>query len=123
MQLGSVMLYVKDFSRMKAFYTSFFGREPLDSHWPDEYVEFDAGPLRFAVHAIPGEIAKNITVANPPEPRSRGSIKLKFRISDLSAERQKLEILGAQIIVREWQDATREFDVVDPEGNIVQIGI
>jgi len=121
MRLRSAMLYVKDLERMKQFYGDMLGVKPANEDWPDVYATFDAGGARFALHAIPPEIARQIEVATPPTPRDKGLVKLIFEVKDVEAERARLESLGIQMLRRSWQAPGEACDAVDPEGNIFQI--
>jgi predicted enzyme related to lactoylglutathione lyase len=121
MQLRSAMLYVKDLERMKRFYSDMLGVEPTNQDWTDVWAAFDTGGARFALHAIPAEIAKNIEIAFPPTPREKDPVKLIFEVKDVESERERLETLGIQMLRRPWQKPGNSCDAVDPEGNIFQI--
>jgi predicted enzyme related to lactoylglutathione lyase len=121
MRLGCAMTYVKDFARMKEFYSKMLGTKPINKEWTDSWAEFDAEGARFALHAIPAEIAQGIEISTPPKPRERGSIKLIFRVEDVGAERARLESLGITVLNRPWQDPAESCEGIDPEGNIFQI--
>jgi len=115
------MIYVKDFQRMRDFYTEMLGSKPVNREWTDYWAEFDAGSARFALHAIPAEIAKGIEISTPPKPREHGAIKLIFRVEDVGAERARLESLGITMLNRPWQNPEESCEGIDPEGNIFQI--
>lgn len=125
MRLGCAMLYVKDFPRMKEFYSQMLGNKPLDKElgkeWPGSWAEFDAGGVRFALHAIPAEIASGIEISSPPKPRERNPVKLIFLVEDVRAERARLESLGITMLNRPWQNPAESCEGIDPEGNIFQI--
>jgi predicted enzyme related to lactoylglutathione lyase len=118
MQLRSAMLYVKDLERMTRFYADLLGIEPADQKVASGWVTFDAGCLRFALHAIPVEIAKKIEIASPPMPRESEPMKLIFEVKDIEEERGRLESMGIQTLRRPWQQPGEACDAVDPEGNI-----
>jgi extradiol dioxygenase family protein len=113
------MLYVKDLELMRGFYADLLGVQP--AHSTDAWVSFDAGGTRFALHAIPADIAVNIEIADPPTPRETVPVKLIFEVKDVEAARRRLESLGIQTLRRSWQRAGEACDLVDPEGNIVQM--
>ena len=62
------MIYVKDLSRMTAFYGQTLGLKRVDDGRYDSWVEFDAGGARVALHAIPAEMQANGLA--PVEPAS-----------------------------------------------------
>ena len=114
MRLISAMIFVKDLPRMAAFYENTLGLKPIAETRLDNWVEFEAGPARFSLHAIPAAIAEQIKIPSPPEPRERNPVKLSFEVDDVAAERHRLESLGVMILERPWG----AYDGVDPEGNV-----
>jgi predicted enzyme related to lactoylglutathione lyase len=114
MQLYRAMIYVKDFPRMRQFYSEMLGSQPVNREWMDTWAEFEAGGARFALHAIPPEIAKDIQIASPPQPREKSPLKLVFQVPNVDAERAKLQARGIPMIQRPWGS----WEGVDPEGNI-----
>jgi predicted enzyme related to lactoylglutathione lyase len=121
MQMRGAMLYVKDLERMRLFYGDLLGTSPTNQNYTDTWAAFDSGSVRFALHAIPTGIAAGIEIASPAVPRETEPVKLLFEVEDVEGMRAKLEALGAQTIRRPWQEPGVACDVVDPEGNILQI--
>lgn len=80
MRLNGAMIYVKNFSRMKSFYRDVLGLRSIDESGMNDYVEFDAGAAKFALHAIPGPIADGIDIVSPPRPREDNPVKLSFEV-------------------------------------------
>jgi predicted enzyme related to lactoylglutathione lyase len=115
------MLYVKDLERMKQFYGDVLGVKPDNREWADVWATFDTGGARFALHAIPAEIAKRIEITSPPTPREKDPVKLIFEVKDVESELARLETLGIKMLRRPWQKPGEACDAVDPEGNIFQI--
>jgi catechol 2,3-dioxygenase-like lactoylglutathione lyase family enzyme len=112
MRLHRAMLYVKDLDRMVSFYGEILGLKAIEETRTGNFVEFDADGTRFALHAIPREIADQIEISSPPKPREQCPVKLTFE-----AEAKRLKALGVTIIERPWGSC----DAVDPEGNIFGI--
>jgi len=102
---------------MKAFYSEILGGEPVNEKWTDAWAEFDAGGARFALHAIPPDIANGIQISSPPKAREKGPVKLVFEVPDVEAERARLESMGVTMVQRPWG----AWDGIDPEGNIFGI--
>src|SRR5690348_9276206 len=121
MKLRSALLYVKDLERMKRFYAEILGTTPTNRNSTDTWADFETGGVRFALHAIPAEIAKNIEIGTPPSPREGDPVKLIFEVNDVESERTRLKSLGIQLLQRPWQTTSESCDAVDPEGNIFQI--
>jgi predicted enzyme related to lactoylglutathione lyase len=121
MQLRGAMLYVKNLERMKRFYSEMLGIDPANQRWTDMWAAFDAGGVRFALHAIPAESAEHIEITSPPRPRENEPLKLIFEVKDVEKEKNRLESLGIQTLRRPWQQPGEACDAVDPEGNIFQV--
>jgi catechol 2,3-dioxygenase-like lactoylglutathione lyase family enzyme len=114
MRLHHAMIYVKDLPRMTAFYGETLGLKRIDDGRFDSWVEFDAGGARFALHAIPAEIAKEIVISSPPKPREQDPVKLVFEVESVEAERRRLASQGITMVQRPWGS----WDGIDPEGNV-----
>lgn len=106
---------------MKGFYQQVLGVQPVHTEWMDSWALFDTGGTRFALHAIPVEIARDIELSSPPKPREASPVKLIFAVDDVPGERNRLEVMGITMVQRPWQNAAEECDGIDPEGNIFQI--
>ena len=117
MRLTRAMIYVKDLDRMSAFYGATLGLKPIDETRTDTWLEFDAGGIRFALHAIPPHIADQIEISSPPQPRESNPVKLSFAVDDVASERKRLESLGVTVVDRPWGGC----DGIDPEGNVFGI--
>ena len=68
---------------MAAFYTNTLGLKPIEKTRMGNCVEFEAGATKFALHAIPSEIADQIEISVPPRPREKNPIKLSFEVDDV----------------------------------------
>jgi predicted enzyme related to lactoylglutathione lyase len=118
MRLQCAMLYVSDLARMVAFYRDGVGLTIRPEQSSETWVEFDAGGVTFALHAIPPHIAAGITISDPAEAREETPIKLIFEVADLDAARAQLAQHGAQLMpVSAWGAC----DGLDPEGNVFQL--
>ena len=119
MRMDCAMLFVKDLNEMTAFYRDVIGFRPIEETARDDWIEFDAGGTPFALHAIPADIASNISIFSPPVARQSQNCKLIFASSDLDREQARLEAAGVTILHRPWGG----WDAVDPEGNIFGVRI
>lgn len=117
MRLNRAMLFVKDLGLVAAFYEKTLGLKPVEESRLPNWVEFETGAIRFALHAIPSEAADQIEIASPPVPRETSPVKLSFEVDDVAAECGRLKSLGVAILERPWE----AYDGVDPEGNVFGI--
>jgi catechol 2,3-dioxygenase-like lactoylglutathione lyase family enzyme len=117
MRLCRAMFYVEDLDRMVSFYSETLGLKVIEETRLGDFVEFDAGGTRLALHAIPREIADQIEITSPPAPREKCPVKVTFDVEGKDAEARRLKALGVTVIERPWGAC----DGVDPEGNIFGI--
>jgi len=102
---------------MADFYGKIVGLKAIDETRMENWVEFEAGALKFALHAIPSEIADRIKISSPPRPREENPVKLTFEVDDVSSECRRLQSLGVPVVQRPWGG----YDGIDPEGNVFGI--
>ncbi len=102
---------------MVGFYGDTLGLKPIEATRTESWVEFDAGGIVLALHAIPSHIADQIEITSPPEVREETPLKLVFAVTDVKAEFERLSALGMVATLRPWGAC----DGVDPEGNVFQI--
>lgn len=121
MTLVCSMLYVKDLGRMREFYGNLLHAQPVNTAWAETWALFDVGGGGFALHTIPDRQCGEIDSSSQPPERKTSSMKLIFGVEDVTAERARLEALGALALQRSWQEPVESCDCVDPEGNIFQI--
>lgn len=119
MRVATIILFVKDMARMRAFYEGALGLRVVEES--DGWLALDGGGCRLALHAIPEAIARGIVVEEPPRAREDTAIKVAFHAADVAAERERLAGAGAQMgPVKTW-GAVSLCDGVDPEGNVFQL--
>ena len=99
---------------MAAFYGGVLGLAAIEDTRTDTWIEFHAGSVVFALHAIPPHIAEEIEIASPPVIRETTPIKLTFAVDDVAVECERLAALQVTIIRRPWGG----YDGIDPEGNV-----
>ena len=110
MRLSGAMLFVVDLEMMTAFYRDVIGFAPIADTRLADWVEFDTGTTRFALHAIPTELG--VTASSTP--RETQSCKLILEIDNADSERDRLTSAGVTILPRPWGG----WDFADPEGNV-----
>lgn len=113
MQLSGTMLFVADLEAMTAFYRDVIGFRPIEETRLEDWIEFDTGETRFALHAIP----KHFGARPDPTPCENQICKLILSVGDIDAERERLAAAGVTILDRPWGG----WDAVDPEGNVLGI--
>lgn len=112
-RLGGAMLFVVDLPAMAAFYRDTVGFAAIEETRLDDWVEFDTGETRFALHAISPHYGAEAS----PVPRETAGCKLILSVADLAATRERLAAAGATILDRAWGG----WDFADPEGNVLGV--
>jgi predicted enzyme related to lactoylglutathione lyase len=115
----SAVLFAKDARRVATFYFEVFGFAVRSS---DEFhSRLDCGGFELLVHQIPEDLAKDITVTNPPARRERGAIRLDYPVDNLANARRRAKQLGGRIDddPPAWSEGDASFFLgFDPEGNV-----
>ena len=106
--LGGIMLFVKDMKTVIAFYRDVIGLTPdEDQPFPDHrFFRFNAGACNLLLHS-----------ASKP---NEGRQKLVFEVESVSAMHQRLKSKGKRLRKLENEDGRAMFDIRDPEGNRIQ---
>jgi hypothetical protein len=107
---------------MRRFYSECFGLRTAETTETYCVLESDAWTLSLVV--VPVEIAATIQLADPARARDDVPVKLAFAVASIDDLRVPLTKLGGQIDpdVDPWDfRGLRHCDVIDSEGNIVQL--
>ena len=108
MELGSIILFVKDMKTVIAFYKDVVGLSPEeDQPFPEHrFFIFNTGACKLCLHS-----------ASKP---NEGRQKLVFQVESVSAVHQHLKSKGKRLRKLENDDGRAIFDIRDPEGNRIQ---
>ena len=115
-----IIIYIRDFTTMKAFYQTHFNF-PILEEINGEWIVFEAGKIELALHLAGQHYRKSGAVSPAP---GTSTTKLVFEIaSDLAAHHQKLRSSGVRVgDLKRYEGFPYEmYDGHDPEGNVFQI--
>ena len=115
MRLRGAMLFVKDLGPMTAFYRDALGLHPNEGTRLENWVEFTGA--QFSLHSVPAEVADNIHIESPPQPREQTPAKLTFEVTDVAATLARIEAMGLPLLRRPWGGV----EACDPEGNVLAL--
>ena len=74
------------------------------------------------IHSIPNRIAKSIVIQSPPVPRDNSAMKPVFDVESLSIALERVSLWGGIVTEQTFTvDGLTRRDIVDPEGNVVQL--
>jgi predicted enzyme related to lactoylglutathione lyase len=74
------------------------------------------------IHSIPERISKTIVIESPPLAREETAMKPVFDVKSIDEALKQVPLLGGIVTERSFiLDGLTRHDVVDPEGNVVQL--
>ena len=120
--LGGV-IYAVDIARMSAFYETVAALERVEEIDHD-FVELATPAVDLVIVQIPEQWAREIVIADPPERREEGAVKLAFPVASIAAAREAATARGGVIDApsAEWSFGPWTVcDGHDPEGNVFQV--
>jgi predicted enzyme related to lactoylglutathione lyase len=118
---AAAVVYAKDLDRVSAFYTAVAGL--AFTARAATHVMLSGDGFRLIVVAVPGWLARDIVISDPPMRREDTPIKLVLPVASLRTARNAAPAYGGIVDPpeREWVfDGIRVCDGHDPEGNVVQ---
>jgi hypothetical protein len=118
--MGSLVIFSVDVPRLAAFYETVLSAQPTVE--PSGDVRLVTDREEVLVHSVPPIIAKNIEIGNPPEPREGSAIKPVFDVGSLESTLSYVRAKGGVVTDRTFSlDGLTRHDVVDPDGNVIQL--
>jgi predicted enzyme related to lactoylglutathione lyase len=117
-RLGTAIVFAKDIARLAEFYADGLGLPVIDAPMAPGWIEFDAGGVRLALHALSPREARKIEITTPPRAREESPLKLVFEVDDLMAARRRLVQFGATMFEPRPSGVC---DGIDPEGNVFSL--
>ncbi len=108
---------------MSRYYQACFGLVTVDDA-EDDYCIMESEEWSLAIVRIPDEIARTIHLSDPPDRRSDTPVKLSFEVHSIEGLRASMSHYGGRIDPEDQEWSFRGFvhcDVIDPEGNVVQL--
>jgi len=118
--MGSLVVFSVDVRRLAAFYEAVLVVMP--TYEPSGDVRLLNDREEVLIHSIPAGIAKTIEIRTPPEPRDRSAIKPIFDIDSIEAALEQVKAQGGAVTGRSFSiDGLTRHDVLDPDGNVIQL--
>ena len=120
--LKGAVLYAKDLEKLKAFYLAIGGE--LTDGIEGEFAAISNADTELIILQVPQNIASQIAIDDPPVVRSAIPLKAVFSTTSIANVLEKLPEIGGRPVpgMKQWK--FRQYlvqDVVDAEGNVVQL--
>ncbi len=120
--MATATVFVNDLQALSAFYCA-IGSMMVETTEGD-FTVLASSEWKLILVQVPDEIAATFEIAVPPVAREDQPIKLSFMVEDLQATRKEVARHGGVDVQErtpwEWR-GTLHLDVLDPEGNVLQL--
>jgi predicted enzyme related to lactoylglutathione lyase len=118
--MGSLVIFSVDVPRLAAFYETVLGARPTVE--PSGDIRLLTDREEILAHSVPPTIAKTIEIGIPPEPRDGSAVKPVFDVGSLESALNDVRTNGGVVTGRTFSlDGLTRHDVLDPDGNIIQL--
>ena len=114
------MIFSPDVPRLARFYEAVLAAEEVDPSGSD--IRLRTRSDEVLIHSLPKKAAARMVRHVPPVPREDSPLKPVFTVESLPLALQHVEAHGGMVTSRTFQlDGLTRHDVVDPDGNVVQL--
>ena len=121
--MSALVIFAVNVKNVANFYQSILGllpsAEPGDSK---RDIRLRSEQDEILIHSIPTQIADTISLTSPPVPRDEMAMKPVFEVGSLSNALAQVPLLAGVVTDRTFtSDGVTRHDIIDPEGNVIQI--
>jgi predicted enzyme related to lactoylglutathione lyase len=123
--MNALVIFSVNVKAMADFYQAVLGfaRDPRPGDSKKD-VRLGKDGQELLIHSIPARIAKTIALESPPVAREDSAMKPVFDVDSLANALEQVTQRGGIVTERTFTlDGLTRHDIVDPEGNIVQLRI
>lgn len=114
------MIFSVDVPRLAAFYERVLDLRPSIEDAGDVRLRNDREEI--LIHTVPKRIAEGIEIRTPPEPREKSAIKPAFTVDSIDDSLTAVAANGGVVTGRSFViDGLSRHDVLDPDGNVIQL--
>jgi predicted enzyme related to lactoylglutathione lyase len=118
--MSSLVVFSIDVPRLARFYEIVLGAEPLREASGD--IRLINEREEVLVHSISKKMAKNVEITSPPSARDHSALKPVFDVVSLESALVDVEAAGGVVTSRGFSvDGLTRRDVLDPDGNVLQL--
>jgi len=121
--MGTLVIFAVKVKALASFYEAVLGLSPTPK--PDDNkkdIRLGGKGIELLIHSIPPRIAKTIVIKSPPAPRDIAAMKPVFDVKSLSKAEEQVTLRGGVVTkVTFTLDGLTRRDVLDPEGNVIQL--
>jgi predicted enzyme related to lactoylglutathione lyase len=121
--MSALVIFAVNVKTLASFYEAVLGLSPAPQPGDTKKdVRLGGKGLELLIHSIPPRISKTIVIKSPPVPRDIAAMKPVFDVKSLSKAEEQVTLRGGVVtkVTFTLNGLTRR-DVVDPEGNVIQL--
>lgn len=117
------MIFAVGVKKVAAFYQAVLGVSPCPNPGDNKKdLRLCKEGQEILIHSIPNQIAKTISIQSPPIPREDSAMKPVFDVESLTESLAQVPIKGGVVTKMTFTlDGITRQDVLDPEGNVIQL--
>jgi predicted enzyme related to lactoylglutathione lyase len=117
---AGIFIYATDPGRLTSFYESVLGM--TTAHRTEQMAVLRSPDLQLIVHAMPPDVASQISISSPPQLRNAAAIKFFCTVESIQAAEELAQNLGGNVFPEQWHGPGFVVrNASDPEGNIFQV--
>jgi predicted enzyme related to lactoylglutathione lyase len=118
--MSSLIVFSVNVPRLAAFYELVLGAKP--QHEASRDIRLISARDEVLIHSIPMKIAKEIRISSPPAPREDTPLKPVFDVASLEIALEGVKAAGGVVTSQRFSlDGQTRHDVLDPDGNVIQL--
>jgi|688.fasta_scaffold377684_2 predicted enzyme related to lactoylglutathione lyase len=121
--MGTLVIFAVNVKVLASFYEAVLGLTPTPKPGDTKKdIRLGGKGIELLIHSIPPGIAKTIVIESPPVPRDIAAMKPVFDVKSLSKAEEQVTLRGGVVTkVTFTVDGLTRRDVLDPEGNLIQL--
>jgi predicted enzyme related to lactoylglutathione lyase len=121
--MGTLVIFAVNVKTLASFYEAVLGLSPTPKPSDNKKdIRLGGKGLELLIHSIPPRITKAIVIESPPVPRDIAAMKPVFDVKSLSKAEEQVTLRGGVVTkVTFTIDGLTRRDVLDPEGNVIQL--
>jgi predicted enzyme related to lactoylglutathione lyase len=121
--MGALVIFAVNVKALASFYEAVLGITPTPKLGDNKKdIRLGGKGMELLIHSIPPRIAKTIVIKSPPVPRDIAAMKPVFDVKSLSKAEEQVTLRGGVLTqVTFTLDGLTRRDVLDPEGNVIQL--
>ena len=121
--MGTLVIFAVNVKALASFYEAVLGLSPTPKPGDTKKdIRLGGKGVELLIHSIPPRISKTIFIKSPPASRDIAAMKPVFDVKSLSKAEEQVDLRGGVVtkVTFTLNGMTRR-DVVDPEGNVIQL--